>query len=239
MVSAPPSHPPEVSIVIPVYNEEALLRAALSNLRERLEPSGLEYEVILAENGSSDGTVAVATDVHDKHPEVRVLSLSRPNYGAALRAGIAAARGRFVICEEIDLCDVDFQLEALALLREGADLVIGSKLMGGSRDQRPPLRHAISLAYTATLRVLCGFRGTDTHGLKAFQRERLRDVIDACVVDGDVFASELVIRAYRAGFDVREIPTRVMELRPPSVHLWRRAPGVLKNLVKLTIAIRR
>jgi glycosyltransferase involved in cell wall biosynthesis len=229
---------PEVSIVIPVYNEEALLRAALSSLRERLAQSGLDYEVILAENGSSDGTVAVATDLCARHPELRLLSLSNPNYGAALRAGIAAARGQFVICEEIDLCDVDFHLAALELLRDGADFVVGSKLMGGSRDQRPPLRHAISLAYTATLRALFGFRGTDTHGLKAFERERLRAVVDACVVDGDVFASELVIRAYRERLDVREIPTRVMELRPPSVHLWRRAPGVLKNLVKLTIAIR-
>ena len=233
-----PLEPPEVSIVIPVYNEEAILRAALSNLRERLAPLSLHYEIVLAENGSTDATVAVANELAARHPEVRLLSLPSPNYGAALRAGIRAARGELLICEEIDLCDVDFHVEALSLLRAGADFVIGSKLMGGSRDRRPPLRHAISLAYTATLRALLGFRGTDTHGLKAFRQKPLRAVVDACVVDGDVFASELVIRAYRSGLDVREIPTRVMELRPPSVHLLRRAPGVLKNLVKLTLAIR-
>ena len=113
-----------------------------------------------------------------------------------------------MICEEIDLCNVDFHLEALKLLDGGADLVIGSKLIAGAEDERPWARHAASLFYTGLLRTLLGFRGTDTHGLKAFVRARLIEHVDACVVEKDVFASEFVIRAYRAGLDVREIPTR-------------------------------
>ena len=99
-------------------------------------------------------------------------------------------------------------------------------------------RHAASVAYTGLLRVMFGFRGTDTHGLKAFRREALLDVVRACVVDRDVFASELVIRAYRSDVRVVEVPVRVVEKRPPSINLLSRIPGVLRNLVRLTWAIR-
>jgi hypothetical protein len=118
------------------------------------------------------------------------------------------------------------------------DLVIGSKLIAGAMDERPLLRHAASLAYTTLLRTLLGFKGTDTHGLKAFRREPLLPIVQACLVDKDVFASEFVIRAYRARIRILELPVRVLEKRPPSINLFRRVPNVLKSLGRLTWAIR-
>ena len=88
------------------------------------------------------------------------------------------------------------------------------------------------------LRVSLGFKGTDTHGLKAFRRTALVDVARSCLVDKDLFASEFVIRAERGGVRVYEIPVRVLEKRPPSVGLAKRVPNVLKSLAKLFIAIR-
>jgi glycosyltransferase involved in cell wall biosynthesis len=236
----PAADAPEVSIVIPVYNEEAILHAAVVDLRERLRPLAWRHEIILAENGSRDRTPDVAADLTHKYPEVRTLHVPEPNYGRALKEGILAARGRFVLCDEIDLCDVDFQSEAVTLLREGGtDMVIGSKLIGGARDERPAFRHVASIAYTTLLRVLVGFRGTDTHGLKAMVRERLLPVVRACELERDVFASELVIRAYRAELVIVEVPVRVMEKRPPSINLVKRVPSVLRNVARLTLAIRR
>src|SRR5258708_27124569 len=107
---------PKVSYVIPVYNEEPILHAAVVDLREQLSSLDLSYEVILAENGSRDATVAIGERLAKKCPEVSIFSTGTPNYGAALRAGIERASGEYVICEEIDLCDVDFHLRALALL---------------------------------------------------------------------------------------------------------------------------
>jgi hypothetical protein len=124
------------------------------------------------------------------------------------------------------------------LERGAADLVIGSKLAQGAKDERPLLRHAGSLVINGMLRATLGFKGTDTHGLKAFRREALLPVAKSCVVDKDLFASELVIRAERAGVTVVEIPVRIREKRAPSVHLLRRVPNVLKNLGKLVYAIR-
>jgi glycosyltransferase involved in cell wall biosynthesis len=231
--------PPRISIVIPVYNEEGILHAAVVDLRERLAPFSWSYEIILAENGSRDRTVAIAAELSKKYPEVRFLSVGEPNYGKAMKTGILESAGEFVICEEIDLCDTDFHKRAIEMLETGnVDMVIGSKLIAGAEDDRPWGRHAASLLYTNLLRVSLGFRGTDTHGLKAFRRSALIDICADCLVDRDVFASEFVIRAYRAKVPIDEIPVHVVEKRPPSINLWKRVPNVLKNLIKLSWAIR-
>ena len=230
---------PEISIVIPVYNEEGILHAAVVDLRERLAPYGWSYEILLAENGSRDRTREIAAELERKYPEVRHISAGEPNYGKALRMGILAAQGELILADEIDLCDTDFHRRAIELLRaRKADLVIGSKLIGGAQDERPLFRHLASQFYTGILRLTLGFRGTDTHGLKGFRRELLAPIAEACVVEKDVFASEFVIRAYRKDLNVVEIPTRVLEKRPPSINLMKRVPNVLKSLVKLTWAVR-
>lgn len=239
---------PRISIVIPVYNEEAILHAAVVDLRERLSSlvadRGWTYEIILAENGSRDRTVEIGQELANKYGsaeggQVKIISMGEPNYGKALKQGILLSRGELVICDEIDLCDVDFHRRAVEILETGeADLVIGSKLLAGAEDDRPVIRHVASMAYSNMLKVLLGFRGTDTHGLKAFRRLALLDVVRSCLVDKDVFASELVIRADRGGVRTREIPVRVMEKRPPSINLFKRVPNVLKNVAKLTYAIR-
>ncbi len=230
---------PLVSIVIPVYNEEAILHAAIVDLREKLSSVPWTYEILIAENGSRDNTVQIATKLKAKFPEVRAFSLGEPNYGKALRRGILEAAGTFVICDEIDLCDTDFHEAAMSLLQQrDADLVIGSKLLSGSSDERPWARNAASRLYNGLLRLTLGFRGTDTHGLKAFRREVLLPVVNKCVVDKDVFASEFVIRAYRANVAIREIPVRVIEKRKPSINLVKRVPNVIKQVGRLAWAIR-
>ncbi len=235
---------PRISIVIPIYNEQAILHAAVVDLRERLKPLGWSYEVILAENGSKDRTVEIAHELAAKYQhtidgQVKVISLGEPNYGKALKQGILLARGDIVICDEIDLCDVDFHRRAVDILETGeADLVIGSKLARGAEDDRPMLRHVASMAYSGLLRVMLGFRGTDTHGLKAFRRTALLDTVRACLVDKDVFASEFVIRADRGGVKTKEIPVHIIEKRPPSINLFKRVPNVLRSVAKLTYAIR-
>jgi glycosyltransferase involved in cell wall biosynthesis len=235
---------PRISFVIPIYNEQGILHAAIVDLRERLRPLGWRYEIILAENGSKDRTVEIANELAAKYTdpaegEVKVMSLGEPNYGKAMKQGILMARGELCICEEIDLCDVDFHKRAIDILESGrADLVIGSKLALGSEDARPLLRHAASIAYSGMLRIILGFRGTDTHGLKAFRRVALVDTVKACIIEKDVFASEFVIRADRGGIKTEEIPVHIVEKRPPSINLWKRVPNVLKSVAKLTYAIR-
>ncbi len=227
-----------ISIVIPVYNEAGIVAEAAAELCRKLDEMGWDYELLFTENGSRDGTVGILESLPSRLPRVRWLHEAEPNYGRALKRGILEARGDVVICDEIDLCDVDFYRRALPILEQGADLVVGSKAMKGANDARPLVRRLATRVITLLLRMVTGFRGTDTHGLKAFKRERLVPVARACVVDRDLFASELVIRAQRMGRDVREIPIALREKRPPSTALLRRVPRVLKGLVKLGWTIR-
>jgi glycosyltransferase involved in cell wall biosynthesis len=229
---------PEISVVIPVYNEAQIVREAAEELARKLEALGWDFEIVLAENGSRDGTPDVLRQLAQRDGRVRWFHEEKPDYGRALKRGILESRGRVVICDEIDLCDVAFYQRALPLIAEGADLVIGSKAMRGANDERPWIRRVATRTITVLLRLTTGFRGTDTHGLKAFVRERLEPVTRACVVDRDLFASEFVIRAQRAGRDVREIPIALREKRPPSIQLLRRVPRVLKGLFQLGWAIR-
>ena len=237
---------PDISIVIPVYNEEGILREAVTELvegldvvRTALDAPELTFEVIICENGSKDRTAELAEHLAAELPEVKAFSLGEPNYGKALRRGILEARGRWVICDEIDLCDTDFHRRALELLRHGdCDFVVGSKAMRGASDERPILRRAATKVINGMLRVALDFRGTDTHGLKAFHRETVTPVVHACVIDRDLLASELVLRAGRGGLRVLEIPIRLHEKRPPAINLVKRVPRVLSGLAKLTYVIR-
>ena len=229
---------PDVSIVIPVYNEEGILREAVTELLEGL-PKDLSFEVIIAENGSKDRTAELAAHIAAERPEVKTFSLGEANYGKALRRGILEARGTWVICEEIDLCDVDFHRRALELLRHGdCDMVVGSKAMRGASDERPLFRRFATRVINGMLWAALDFRGTDTHGLKAFHRETLLPVVQACVIERDLFASELVIRAGRQGLHVVEIPIRLHEKRPPAINLVKRVPNVLRGIAKMTYVIR-
>lgn len=229
------------SIVIPVHNEAPILEGSIRELHARFTKLKRPFEIIIAENGSRDDTAALGEELAKEIPEVRLLRSPEPNYGAALKLGILEARGTYVHCDEIDICDVDFHRRALELFvgdDGGFDLVVGSKAMPGARDRRPVTRRAATRVINGILRVSLGFRGTDTHGLKAFRRATMLEVVEACVVDRDMFASELVIRAERMGRRKVEIPLELIEKREPSVKLSKRVPKVLQNVAQLVYVIR-
>ncbi|RMG16535.1 MAG: glycosyltransferase family 2 protein [Deltaproteobacteria bacterium] len=230
---------PQVSVVIPVYNEESILEAAIEGLIEGMRAKGRSFEILISENGSTDRTKEIAERLAEVHDEVRALCSDAPDYGAALKRGILAAQGEYVVCEEIDLCHIGFQDRALRILESGAaDLVVGSKAAPGARDRRPPFRRVATRVINGLLRATLDFTGTDTHGLKAFRRQTLLPIVHQCVVTRDMFASEFVIRAERAGILFLEIPVDIEEKRPPSIRLTRRVPNVLKNLAVLIWEIR-
>lgn len=230
-----------LSVVIPVYNEEAIVEAALRGYAHALDELGRGFEIVVCANGCVDSTEQIVRDLDVKlqHGVIRLLSSPEPDYGKALRKGILDAKGDVVVCDEIDLCDIGFVTRALRRLdHDECDLVVGSKAMVGARDRRPWMRRMGTRVINGMLWATVGFEGTDTHGLKAFVRATLLPVVNACVVDKDLFASELVIRAGRTGLRIQEIPIELEEQRSPSIHLARRVPRVLKDLTRLVVAVR-
>lgn len=229
----------EISVVIPVYNEEKIICQSIEELHKMLKGFGKSFEIIVSENGSKDRTKELLEELSKRYSELRYITSDTPDYGAALKRGILEARGEIVICDEIDLGIYDFYKKTIQILQnDEADLVIGSKLLSGAKDERPLLRHIATIIINFLLKIMLGFKGTDTHGLKSFKRERLLPIVNRCLVTKDLFASEFVIRAERANIRIKEIPLDVREKRKPSINLFKRVPNVLKNLLKLFYVLR-
>ncbi|MBU1220245.1 glycosyltransferase family 2 protein [Myxococcota bacterium] len=218
--------------IIPVYNEQDIIRQSVMDLVDNLRSLfGSEFEILLCENGSRDNTASLADGLATEFKEVRVLHLDTPDYGAALKAGILNTNAEIIICDEIDLGIIDFYQRAVTLIEDNqASMVIGSKNMKGSDDERPAIRRLATKSVNLLLSVSLGFKGTDTHGLKAFRKSRLESVVKQCVVTKDLFASEMVIRAQRCNVNIIEIPLALNEKRPPAINLFRRIPGVLRGI---------
>lgn len=227
----------DVSIVIPVHNEEQILEESVRNLIQGCSANGLSYELVLCENGSNDRTVEIARRLCEELPPVRLLRYPKPDYVGALNAGIQDARGKNIVCFEIDFFDIPF-VEIAHVLLNKYEAVIGSKRAPGSRDRRPWIRRFITWGFNTFLGIFFRFRGTDTHGIKAFRAGLARPIAAACKTDRDVFATELVLRMERAGLRMCEIPLEIAEQRPAPINIFRRVPGTLKNLWRLRRALR-
>lgn len=230
------SEGPRISVVVPIHNESAYLPSAVPALLGELEPLGVAFEVILAENGSTDDTVRVARDLAERDARVRVLSLPAPNYGAAMRAGFREAAGAWVVNFDIDYFSGAFLAEVLAL-GDTADLVLASKRVAGSDDRRGTLRRMGTLVFNLLLRGLFRSKVSDTHGMKAVRREVVGAVVPFVVSTLDLFDTELVIRAERAGYRIREIPAVVEEQRDARSSFLSRVPRTLVGLVRIRLQL--
>ena len=225
-----------ISVVMPAHDEESFLAAAVREVAEGMRSRG-EFEVLIVENGSSDATADVGKALMEEIPEVRVLSLGAADYGKALRTGFLAARGEVAAFFDVDYYDLTFLDQAVALMDgPGAPtVVVGSKRGEGALDTRPWPRRIVTLVFSSVLRY--GFRlgVSDTHGMKVLRREPLVPLAEACRFGTDLFDTELILRAERAGLRSGEVPVIVQELRPSRSSIARRIPRTMANLVKLRV----
>jgi glycosyltransferase AglD len=193
----------------------------------------------VCENGSTDGTLALARELAEKYPEVRVDHLPEPDYGRALHAGLTAARGDIVVNFDVDHYDLAFLDVAVARIENahGPAIVVGSKRSAGARDDRPALRKLVTATFALLLRVLFGLRVSDTHGMKALDRSVIEPVARRCRFGKDLFDTELILRAERAGLRTDEVPITVVERRPARTSIFRRVPRTLFGLARLRVAL--
>jgi dolichyl-phosphate beta-glucosyltransferase len=224
----------ELSIVLPAFNEVTLLGSTVTNLISGLASTGLSYEIVIVENGSTDATLELARRLADEVPNVSVLTQPVGNYGAALEAGIRASAGRFVATFDVDYYDLAFLRRALELLHStDAGVVIASKRAPGSDDQRALTRRAVTFAHMFVLQHLLGLRVTDVHGMKVIRREQLLPVIEKTVLRDSIFDVEYVLRAQRTGIAIEELPAIVVELRPARTAIVQRSVRALADVVRL------
>ena len=229
----------ELSVVLPAHNEEEILASTVRELVEGLRARGRRFEVLVQENGSSDATAALAASLAAEHPELRVESDPTPDYGRALRRGLLAARGTVVVNFDVDYYDLGFLDAAEARLRDaGAAIVVGTKRGEGAQDDRPLARRVVTGGFAWLLRRGFGLQASDTHGMKALSRAAVVPLAERCRLGTDLFDTELVLRAERAGLVVAEIPVRVEERRPARSPIARRIARTLLGLRQLRLALR-
>ncbi len=221
----------ELSIVMPCLNEAETLATCIEKANRFLRESGVVGEVVIADNGSTDGSQAIAASLG-----ARVVPVPVRGYGAALQAGIAASRGRFVaMADSDDSYDFLGLMPFVAKLRDGYDLVMGNRFKGGiAPGAMPPLHRYLGnpvlsfagrLFYPSTI--------GDFHcGLRAFRRDAILAL--GLKTTGMEFASEMVVKATLANLRVTEVPTTLSpdgRSRPPHLRSWRDGWRHLKFLL--------
>ena len=210
----------ELSVVMPCLNEAETLEACVRKAQRTLREQHIDGEIIVADNGSTDGSQAIA-----KRLGARVVNVEKKGYGNALLGGITAARGKYVIMGDSD-ASYDFAHipHFLAKLRQGYQLVVGNRFRGGiATHAMPPLhRYFGNPALTWIGRALFGCPTGDIYcGLRGFEREAALQM--DLRTTGMEFAIEMVIRATLLGFRVGEVPTTLSpdgRTRPPHLRTW-------------------
>ena len=221
----------ELSIVMPCLNESETLAVCIDKAQQFFADSGVAGEVIIADNGSTDGSQAIATRLG-----ARVVDVPRRGYGAAIAAGIEAARGRFVAMGDSD-DSYDFLglMPFVVKLRDGADLVMGNRFQGGiAKGAMPPLHRYLGNPVLSGLgRLFYNTPIGDFHcGLRAFRRDSVMGL--RLKTSGMEFASEMVVKAQLAGLKIDEVPTTLSpdgRTRAPHLRSWRDGWRHLKFLL--------
>ena len=211
----------ELTVLIPCLNEAETIGACVSQALDFLAEAGVSGEVLVSDNGSADGSQAIAAKLG-----ARVIQAPTRGYGGALGDGIRAARGCYVIMGDADDSYDLRHLDAfLAELRAGADLVIGNRFRGGIMPDAMPLLHRYlgNPVLSWIGRLLFGVPVKDFHcGLRGFSRERVLAL--GLSTTGMEFASEMVVRASLAKYAIVEVPTTLRKdgrSRAPHLKTWR------------------
>ncbi len=235
---AAPSEAPfddlELSIVIPCLNEAETLAVCVQKARGFLSRAGIDGEVLVADNDSTDGSQAIA-----ESSGARVVPVPERGYGAALLGGIYAARGKYIIMgdadDSYDLANLD---AFVAKLRQGTDLVMGNRFQGGIEPGAMPLLHRFlgNPVLSALGRLFFRSSIGDFHcGLRGFNNASIRKL--GLVTTGMEFASEMIVRSALAGYRIEEVPTTLSRdgrSRPPHLRTWRDGWRHLKFLLMYT-----
>ncbi len=227
----------DLSIVIPAHNEAAIIRETTVTVVDGLRKRPWTFEVIIVENGSSDDTAAQANTLAAEYPEVEARSRPHGDYGLALREGFLRARGAVVSNFDADFYDLDFLDRAVPLVIDpaGPVIVVGTKRGAGSQDHRAIVRKVVTRTFSTLLRIAFGLRVSDTHGVKAMRHDALIGLVDDCKFGKDLFDTELVLRAERAGLGTAELPVVVDEHRPPRESILHRIPRAVIGLIRMRI----
>ncbi len=229
-----------ISVVVPAFNERERIPATLERLREYFDGAGEEYEVIVADDGSTDGTVAFVESVTAAWPQLAVVALGRnQGKGAAVRAGMLRAHGEHRLFTDADLST---PIEELPRLRErlggACQVAIGSRAVTGSTIDvhQPGRREMMGRTYNRLVQiiVLPGLHDTQC-GFKVFTAEAAETCFRPLRTRRFGFDAEVLLRARRHGWEIAEVPVRWSHRDDSRVSALRDSGMVLLDLIRLRL----
>jgi len=217
------------------------LSASLAACAEYLRARGLEAEIILADDGSADGTGTAFADALAELPQSHVayhyLHLRHRGKGAAVRAGVRAASGDPIIFLDSDLTiPVDIIDDFMRAIASGADIAIASRYVHGSVVRRPLWRRLVGDTFRVFVRTLVPTGVEDTQcGGKAYTAEAAKDLFARQRLDGFAFDAEVLFLARRAQYRVREIPFALVQDHETSIDFLRETPRMIADLFRIRL----
>ncbi len=234
---------PTVDVVIPCYNEVSVLRESVERTLALFdEHPGYDWRLVIADNGSNDGTSELARELDAEHARVRALVLTIKGRGIALREAWLGSDADVVSYMDVDLStDLAHLPELIGMVAEGGyDVASGSRLARGSATERSLKREVISRSYVFIIRAFFPrLRITDAQcGFKAVSRRAVDAVVPGIEDRAWFFDTELLIRAQQQGFRVGELPVRWVEDPDTKVHIISTALEDLRGLVRLRFGLR-
>ncbi len=230
-------HMLELSIVFPAYNEANMLENAVTKAMKALEEITRSYEIVIAEDGSTDGTDRVAALLSERYPLVKHLhSEKRLGRGAALKTAFKKASGKIFVYMDVDLATNVGQLKSLvkAIKEEGYDFATGSRMLSESKVERSRTRQISSKIYNFLVRAMLGSKVKDHQcGFKAFRREPLMQLLDEVTACHWFWDTEIIVRAIRKGYKIKEIPVEWTSGRETKVSLIKDSFNMAWQVTKL------
>lgn len=232
---------PRVELVVPLLNEAHVLEESVVTIREfLLAHFPYPWTILLADNGSEDGTPEIARELASRFEEVEALTLAERGRGRALRLAWRHSRADIVAYTDVD---ISTELEALeklcrAIHEEGYDLAIGSRLLPDSQVARGPLRETISRLYNLLVQTVLRIRFKDAQcGFKAISRRVADEIVPMVVDEAWFFDTELLVLSEKRGLRIKEIPVRWADDDDSRVRIvstaWEDIKGVLRVRARL------
>ena len=213
----------DVSVVLPALNEADIIDATVEALSQTLTAYGCTYEIIIAEDGSTDGTDKKAAALAEKYSFVRHLhGEKRLGRGRALKNSFKQSNGKVLIYMDVDLATDLKHLSQLidAISVEGYQLATGSRMLPQSKVKRTRTRGFTSKVFNFMVRLILGSKVKDHQcGFKAFQRDPALELLDEVEDNHWFWDTEILVRAQRRGFRVKEIPVEWSSVRETKVKL--------------------
>lgn len=230
---------PELSVVIPTYNEEGVIRQTVEAVAAYLAQARIRHEILVVDDGSTDGTVEAVRELARILPDIHVIPCQHAGKGGAVRRGVLEAQGAHVLFLDADHSTRIEEWEKLVpWLRDGYEVVIGSRKMAGARIhvRQPPLREAMGKVFTWLTNRLLGVRVWDvTCGFKGYRSPAARAIFQRLRMTGWGFDAEAIFIARRLRYSIKEVPVAWADDASTKVHLAKDAVRSFMELVQIRL----